>query len=280
MKTSNTFFSSLLAFAAGLCTFAWFKEVIMLGIAPSISVFAGPLAISVVLSTLFTLLNRFHLRNASQAEKTRIEQLELTQVDLIRTLSETAEARSGDTGAHIKRVSAYSELLAKYAGLSKEECSAIGLSAPLHDIGKLAIPDEVLNKPGRLTSDEFAIMRTHTEKGRQILSTSKQPLFEIGALIAYGHHEKWNGSGYPRGLAGESIPLEARIVAIADVFDALSAKRVYKEPWTDSQITEYLEQESGVHFDPNLIPLFMDNFNEFVEIRRRYTSPSEDAPES
>lgn len=270
-RALTTFAVCLCPFWIALTTFAWFNEVFILGVPASIGVLAGPTLVSFVLSGLFTLLNSYYLRKAEAVAKTQVEQLEKTQVELIRTLSDAAEARSGETGAHIKRVAAYSRFLAELIGLSEQECSAIKNAAPLHDIGKLAIPDAVLNKPGRLSPEEFAVMRTHAEKGRDLLTMSDQPLFHVGARIAYGHHEKWNGSGYPQGLNGESIPLEARIVALADVFDALGTKRVYKDAWPDSRIKEYIEHESGQHFDPTLSECFLRHFSKFADIRQRYS---------
>ena len=145
----------------------------------------------------------------------------------------------------------------------------------MHDVGKLAIPDAILNKPGRLTAEEWEVMKTHAEVGADMLDCSDRPLMKAAAIVAREHHEKWNGSGYPNGLKGEEIHLFGRITAVADVFDALSVRRVYKEAWPLSQVINYLREESGKHFDPNLVELLIDNIDEFMEIRERYTDPWE-----
>lgn len=189
------------------------------------------------------------------------------QKDLIFVLGEVVENRSQETGLHIKRVALISELLALKYGLSEEYASMIKIASPLHDIGKIAIPDDILHKPDKLSSDEFKIMKKHAELGYQLLNKLDKPLIKMAATIAHEHHEYYNGSGYPAGLMGEHIAIEARIVSLVDVFDALSTKRIYKEPWTDEAIINYLNENKGIQFDPELVELFLENFDEISRIR-------------
>lgn len=146
---------------------------------------------------------------------------------------------------------------------------AIRLAAPLHDVGKIAIPEAILHKPGKLDKAEWEIMKTHAEVGAEILSKSNVSLSKLGAKLAHYHHENWDGSGYPDGLKGENIPLEARIMAVADVFDALGSKRCYKTPWAFDTIKAYLIEQKGLKFDAKLIDVFIDNFDEFIQIREQ-----------
>lgn len=190
-----------------------------------------------------------------------------TQKEIIFRLGALAESRSKETGLHVKRVAKYSKLLALYYGLSEEEAEIIKTASPMHDIGKIAIPDKILNKPARYTSDEFEIMKTHAQIGYDMLKDSKKEILKAAAIIAYEHQEKYDGSGYPRGLKGEDIHIYGRITAIADVFDALGSQRVYKKAWLDKDIFKLFENESGKHFDPVLIKLFFDNLDEFLKIR-------------
>lgn len=194
-------------------------------------------------------------------------ELESTQTDLVRLLGELCEARSEETGNHVARVAAYARHLAQLAGLPDEHVTAIHQAAPLHDVGKIAIPDRILNKPGRLTDEEFREMQSHTHLGHGILKTSERPLLLAAATIAHEHHERWDGNGYPRGLSGEAISIEGRLVAIADVFDALSFERAYKPAWEDERIRELFAAERGRHFDPTLTDLFLGNYDAFIRLR-------------
>lgn len=193
-----------------------------------------------------------------------------TQKEIVLTLSELGETRSKETGQHVRRVAEYSYQLAKLAGLSEKECQIILAASPMHDIGKLAIPDYILLKPDLLTSEEFDIMKTHSQKGFDVFSKSSRPILKAAAIIAHEHHEKWNGTGYPKGLSGEEIHLYGRISAIADVFDALVSKRVYKEAWTLEESKTFFIEQAGKHFDPRLVDLFLDNFDDFVDIYHSY----------
>ncbi|NOQ82311.1 MAG: response regulator [Methylophaga sp.] len=191
-----------------------------------------------------------------------------TQSEVIFTMGEICETRSHETGMHVRRVSEYSYLLAKLGDVAEAEM--IRQTAPMHDIGKVAIPDSILNKPGPLTDDEWVVMKTHSRLGYQMLDVSDRDMFKMAAIIALHHHEKWDGSGYPDGLQGEDIHIAGRIVAIADVFDALGNDRCYKKAWPLEQILELLKEGTGKAFDPHLIELFMANLDKFLEISIEY----------
>lgn len=188
--------------------------------------------------------------------------LEKKEQETLRVLSRTAEYKDEETANHVKRVSGYSVLIAKHLKLSEEEQQILYFSAPLHDIGKVGTPDHILLKPGRLEDHEMEIMREHALIGADILEDTISPYLQAGHIIALSHHEKYDGSGYPKGLKGEDIPLYGRIVAIADVFDALTSVRPYKKAWSFEEAQEFLEQNSGNHFDPKLIKVFIDNISE------------------
>ena len=193
-----------------------------------------------------------------------------TQREVISTMGAIGETRSQETGAHVKRVAEYSKLLALKYGLSIESAEELKMASPMHDIGKVAIPDAILNKPGKLTEDEFEIMKGHSALGYEMLRHSHQPLLKAAAIVANEHHEKWNGTGYPNKLSGEDIHIYARITAVADVFDALGHDRVYKKAWPLENILALFEEGKGSHFDPTLIDLFMDNLDAFIEIKKDF----------
>lgn len=193
-----------------------------------------------------------------------------TQKEIAYRLGEVVETRSKESGSHVKRVAELSLFLAQKYGLSDELSHKIKLASPLHDIGKIAIPDAILNKPGKLDSEEWQVMMSHASVGAEILRGSNLEILNIAANIAAFHHEKWDGSGYPNKLSGESIPIEARITAIADVFDALSSRRCYKEPWPAKQVYDLFVEESGKQFDPNLTKLFLEHFDELQGIRNSF----------
>ncbi|MGL5502811.1 MAG: HD-GYP domain-containing protein, partial [Aeromonas veronii] len=174
-----------------------------------------------------------------------------------------------ESGLHVKRVALYTEQFCHLMGMSEEQSELVKRASPLHDIGKVGIPDAILHKPGKLTPEEWEIMKTHAQLGQDMLSGSDLALFQIGATIAGNHHEKWNGSGYPRGLKGADIPLEGRIVALADVFDALGSDRCYKKAWPLDKVLALIEEEKGQHFDPQLVELMMANLDKFLEIREQ-----------
>ncbi|CAG1770468.1 putative cyclic di-GMP phosphodiesterase [uncultured bacterium] len=192
-----------------------------------------------------------------------------TQSELIFTLGEICETRSHETGLHVKRVAEYSCLLAELYGCKDAEL--IRQASPMHDIGKVAIPDHILNKPGALTPEEWEVMKTHSQLGYEMLSVSQRPLLQMAATIAHEHHEKWDGSGYPRGLKGEEIHIAGRVSAIADVFDALGSERCYKQCWVLDKILAHFEQQKGKHFDPTLVELFFKHLDQFMVIREKYS---------
>lgn len=199
------------------------------------------------------------------------EEVENTQKEIIFTLGEIAETRSKETGYHVKRVAEYSKLLALKSGIPEEEAEIVRLASSMHDVGKVAVPDAILNKPGKLTPEEFDTMKTHANHGYAMLKHSNRAMIKAAALIAHQHHEKYNGQGYPNGLAGENIHIYGRIVALADVFDALGSARVYKQAWPLEEILAYFRQESGQHFDPKLVAIFFDNLPEILQIREQYS---------
>lgn len=193
-------------------------------------------------------------------------EIEDTQKELIFTLGEIAESRSLETGSHVKRVSAISSILAEKVGLPGHQVSLIGLAASMHDLGKLAIDDRILNKPGKLTVEEFEIMKKHCAFGYEILKNSQRELLKLAAIIALEHHENYDGTGYPSGRKGDEISLESRIVALADVYDALFIKRVYKDSWPREAILEYLRSQRGKKFDPRILDVFFANLDQIEEI--------------
>ncbi len=192
------------------------------------------------------------------------------QKDVVYTMGAIGETRSKETGNHVKRVAIYSEILALKYGLSKEEAELLKLASPMHDIGKVGIKDEILNKPGKLTDDEFKIMKGHASLGYKMLKNSEKPILKAAAIVAHEHHEKWDGTGYPRKLKEEQIHIFGRITAIADVFDALGSDRVYKKAWPLEKIFEFFKEQRGKHFDPNLVDIFFEHFDEINEIRLKY----------
>ena len=196
--------------------------------------------------------------------------IEETQREVIYAMGEIGETRSKETGNHVKRVALYSKELALLYGLSLEEADRLQMASPMHDIGKVGIPDAILNAPRKLTVDEFKIMQTHASLGYDMLKTSNKPILQAAAIVANEHHEKWDGSGYPNATSGEEIHIYGRITAVADVFDALGSERVYKKAWELEKILELFKEESGRHFDPKLIQLFLDNLDTFLKIRDRF----------
>jgi len=198
------------------------------------------------------------------------EEIENTQREVIYKMGEIGESRSQETGHHVKRVAQYSKLLALKYGLSEKESELLYDASPMHDIGKVAIPDNVLKKPGALDEKEWTIMKTHSKLGYNVLKGSNREILKAAAIVAYEHHEKYDGNGYPRGLKGEDIHIYGRITALADVFDALGSDRVYKKAWDDEKIFKLFKEERGIHFDPVLIDIFFDNLDEFLEIRNKF----------
>ena len=202
--------------------------------------------------------------------KERTRELHDTRLEVIRRLGRAAEYRDDMTGFHIVRMSRYAQAIARVAGMSEKEAEMLLNASPMHDIGKIGIPDSVLMKPGKLDAEEWKIMQTHVEIGVEILSGSAFELMNMAAEIAQTHHEKWDGSGYPAGLSGNDIPLSGRIVALADVFDALTTERPYKKAWPLDDALDYIKEQSGKHFDPGLVEKFTVVLPEILNIREYY----------
>lgn len=197
------------------------------------------------------------------------EEIIETQKEIIYKMGEIGENRSKETGNHVRRVAQYSYILALGLGLSEIEAERLRSASPMHDIGKVAIPDSILQKPGKLTSEEFELMKTHSEIGYHLLHSSKRPLMQAAAIVAMQHHEKWDGSGYPQGMKGEEIHIYGRITAIADVFDALGSARVYKAAWELDRILLLMKEERGKQFDPRVVDVFFERLPQLLEIRDR-----------
>jgi putative two-component system response regulator len=212
--------------------------------------------------------NNLSLQIKAKSERRRLlTELEKTQKEIIYILAELTETVSDETGKHIKRVADISRLLAYYhPSLSDDDVTTIHCSAPMHDIGKVAVDQNILHKPSGLTSDEFDKMKKHTTLAHNFLKNSDRNIIKSADIIAMQHHEKWDGSGYPRGLKGEDIHIYGRIVALADVFDALTHKRVYKDSWTPEDATAYIQKNAGTHFDPQLVEIFMEHVEEFIAL--------------
>ncbi|MDX2505876.1 MAG: two-component system response regulator [Gammaproteobacteria bacterium] len=211
-------------------------------------------------------------QNQALEEKVNIRTKELqdTRLQVIQRLGRAAEFKDNETGLHIIRMSNYSQILALAIGLSKEEGELILNAAPMHDVGKIGIPDNILLKPGKLTASEWEIMQQHPQMGADIIRLDDSELLSAAKTIALSHHEKWNGCGYPAGLKGEQIHLYARIVAVADVFDALTSERPYKKAWAVEETLNLLQSESGKHFEPKLISSFLKMMPEILQIKAKY----------
>ena len=200
----------------------------------------------------------------------RMDELRETRLQIVQRLGRAAEYKDNETGMHVIRMSHFSQLLALAAGCSPAWAEDLLNAAPMHDVGKIGIPDAVLRKPGPLDADDWDTMRRHPEIGAEIIGEHPSGVLQLAREIALAHHEKWDGSGYPRGLAGEAIPLSARIVAIADVFDALTTRRPYKEPWPVQDALDHIAAQAGKHFDPALVALFAPLLPQLLEIRARW----------
>ena len=232
--------------------------------------------------------NAMHRENLEEVVRTRTialqqalewlerseKELRLSREETIQRLAIAAEYRDSSTAQHIQRMSHYCELLARRYGLSPERCDLIRTASPMHDIGKIGTPDHVLLKPGKFTPEEFKVITQHTEIGYRILAGSDSELLKVAALIAWTHHERFDGTGYPSGLKGETIPLEGRITAIADNFDALTTQRVYKPAYDFDHAKELMLKERGKHFDPELLDIFFDSMEEITRIYDQFADPT------
>lgn len=219
--------------------------------------------------------NQLKQQNTLLEERVRDRTLELrdTQLEIVRRLGFAAEHRDNETGLHIIRMSNFCQLIALEMGMNKAEAELILNASPMHDIGKLGIPDRVLLKPGKLDAEEWETMKTHASKGAKILDGHPSELLSTAKEIALYHHEKWDGSGYPSGLKGEQIPMAARIVAIADVFDALTSKRPYKEAWPLEKALDEIRAGSNMHFDPAVVDAFFRAKPRIIAIMEKYAEP-------
>jgi putative two-component system response regulator len=210
------------------------------------------------------------LEDALQDLELSQTQVWVSQAETIFRLARLVEFRDEETGHHLHRMSSYCEILARKMGLPAQRCEFVRLASQLHDVGKVAVPDSILLKRGKLTSEEFEVIKSHAETGFQMLAGSAAEVVQLGALIARTHHERWDGGGYPRGLAGEEIPLEGRIAAVADVFDALTSDRVYRSALPVNSAIQMMQDERGRHFDPKLLDAFFGERSEIEAIRQAY----------
>lgn len=210
------------------------------------------------------------LRNDVTDIKELEHEIEESQKELIVTLGAVIESKEGNLHNHIIRVSEFSYLLAKKLGLSERECELLKMASPMHDVGKVGIPDAILNKPARLNDEEYEVMKTHAKIGHDIFKASNLELLKVAATISHHHHEKWDGTGYPQGLKGEQISIYGRITALADVYDALASKRVYKDIWSEEDIDALIFNERGKHFDPDVVDCYFHNKDKFKEILEMY----------
>ena len=227
-----------------------------------------------VLTAVYSAKTIESARLTEELQKSK-DELEATQEELIHILGDISESRSHETGDHIRRVADISYKLALYYGLPQAEADKIRLAAPMHDLGKVSIPDAVLNKPGRFTDEEFAKMKSHALVGEQTLMKSKRELLRLAAVLAGSHHERWDGTGYPRGLKGEEIPLAGRICSIADVLDALASPRCYKPAWPEDKIREEFVKQRGAQFQPELVDVLLSHWDEMFDCFRKVRTEME-----
>lgn len=242
-----------------------------------------PFIMEEMLARINNLLEVRMLHNSLHSDKKSLEtkvvesseELRQYQVEIIHRLARAAEYRDNETGMHVIRISKLCERLARGVGLSDHECHLIHHASPMHDIGKIGIPDHILLKSGKLSLEEWSVMKTHADIGALILSGSESEFLQMAEIIAGSHHERWDGNGYPRGLRGEEIPLVSRIVTVCDVFDALTSDRPYKEAWSVENTVEEMETQSGQLFDPNVLNTFMSLLPEMVEITQQFSDSSQ-----
>jgi response regulator RpfG family c-di-GMP phosphodiesterase len=248
------------AYTAGV-QIAFDSGIVLVAVSPMLALLASAVG-TIVVSHLAETVERRRVARSNelleQAVRERTAELSDTQLEVIRRLGAAVESRDQETGDHIARMSALSHKLALAIGMDAREADLLGHASAMHDIGKIGIPDRILHKPGRLDEEEWVKMKTHTTIGAHILEGSRAPLIQMAETVALTHHERWDGSGYPHGLAGEEIPLAGRIAAICDVFDALVSERPYKGPWPLADALEEIERLSGSHFDPALVEKFLE----------------------
>lgn len=223
--------------------------------------------------------NQVRDQNKSLEEKVHLRTLELeeTRMDIIHRLGRASEYRDNDTGMHVVRMSQICGQMARYLDMTERECQLLLLASPMHDVGKIGIPDYILLKPGKLNDVEWTVMKTHTTIGAEILAGGNSELLQSAQTIALTHHEKWDGSGYPNGVKGEGIPLIGRIVGLCDVFDALTSNRPYKRSWSVEEAMSEIDSKSGIHFDPYLVNIFKRNLPELVSISHSFADNMQDS---
>ena len=230
-----------------------------------------PIHASIVLARVKTQMSLLHYqRDLEHKLNERTEEIVLTRMEVIRQLGRAAEYKDNETGTHILRMSAYTKLIAQKIGLDNVKTELLFLSAPMHDIGKIGTPDYILRKEGPLTPEEWAIVKEHPKQGSKIIGKHQSSLFETARLVALTHHERFDGTGYPAGLKGYDIPLAGRIVAVADVFDALISERPYKHAWSLEQVVDYLVTQKGKHFDPDIVDAFLACMPQIKEIMAEF----------
>lgn len=217
-------------------------------------------------------------RELERKVRLRTQQLQETRLQIIQRLGKAAEYKDNETGLHVIRMSRYAHVLAKATGMNEEDAELLMNAAPMHDIGKIGIVDKILKKPGSLTDDEYEEMKSHCAIGADVIGEDHSDLLELAKIIAISHHEKWDGTGYPNNLSGENIPLAGRIVAIADVFDALTSVRPYKKEWSVDEAISLLEKEAGKHFDPELVKLFVNIMPEILTFKAQYAEFPKPSP--
>lgn len=225
-------------------------------------------AVDYIVKPVSPVIVRARVRN--HLSLVRMDDLRLSRLELVQRLGRAAEYKDNETGLHVMRMSHYARVMAKALGYDEEEADEMMHAAAMHDIGKIGIPDAIMLKNGPLTPEEWAVMRQHPTMGADIIGEHTTPLLQKAKLVALYHHERWDGAGYPHGLKGLDIPLEGRIVAIADVFDALTSERPYKKAWTVEAAVAHIQEQAGKHFDPELVALFVARLDEILEIKRKW----------
>jgi putative two-component system response regulator len=243
-----------------------------------------PVARGQILFSVSNALQRRRLELENQAMRAEAESMDFegsdrmlsAEQETIQRLCRAAEFRDNETAQHIQRMSEYSALMSSLYGMSRYDVEVMRAASPMHDVGKIGVPDTILFKPGKLTDDEFELMKLHTQIGYRILAGSESELLQIAARIALTHHEKFDGSGYPNGLVGEAIAIEGRIVAVADVFDALTTKRCYKPAFSIEKSVDIMAEGRATHFDPQLLDLFLNNLDAALEIKDRLPDTDSD----
>lgn len=243
-------------------------EGLMLGAVDYLTKPVSPLLVRARVKTQLALYDQN--RTLEEKVKERTFELETTRLEIIRRLGRASEFKDNETGLHVIRMSYYAAHIGRRTGMAEDDVDMLLNAAPMHDVGKIGIPDHIILKPGKLNDNEWEIMRTHPQIGADIIGRHSVGILHLAREIALTHHEKWDGSGYPAGLAGEEIPFSGRIVAIADVFDALTTERPYKKAWPVEKALQVIEGDSGSHFDPSLIDAFLGSIDDLLKVRHKY----------